>query len=60
MADWNMRLLMISDVQADIEALHALDERYDHLICLGDLVDYRASPPGATVAAATFFLCSAR
>jgi protein phosphatase len=39
-----MRILMISDVHANIEALQALNERYDHLICLGDLVDYGPSP----------------
>jgi putative phosphoesterase len=39
-----MRILIISDVHANIEALHALNERYDHLLCLGDLVDYGPSP----------------
>jgi protein phosphatase len=39
-----MRILIISDVHANIEALQALDERYDHLLCLGDLVDYGPSP----------------
>ena len=39
-----MRILIISDVHANIEALQALDERYDQLICLGDLVDYGPSP----------------
>lgn len=39
-----MRILIISDVHADLEALQALDERYDRLICLGDLVDYGPSP----------------
>jgi protein phosphatase len=39
-----MRLLIVSDVHANIEALQALNERYDHLICLGDLVDYGPSP----------------
>ena len=39
-----MRILIISDVHANIEALQALNERYDYLICLGDLVDYGPSP----------------
>lgn len=39
-----MRILIISDVHANIEALQALNERYDHLLCLGDLVDYGPSP----------------
>jgi putative phosphoesterase len=39
-----MRILIISDVHANIEALQALNERYDHLMCLGDLVDYGPSP----------------
>lgn len=39
-----MRILIMSDVHANIEALQALMERYDELICLGDLVDYGPSP----------------
>jgi protein phosphatase len=39
-----MRILIISDVHANIEALQALEERYDQLLCLGDLVDYGPSP----------------
>ena len=39
-----MRILLISDVHANIDALQALDERYDQLLCLGDLVDYGPSP----------------
>lgn len=39
-----MRILIISDVHANLEALQALDEHYDQLICLGDLVDYGPSP----------------
>jgi putative phosphoesterase len=39
-----MRLLIISDVHANLEALAALKESYDHLLCLGDLVDYGPSP----------------
>jgi putative phosphoesterase len=42
-----MRILIISDVHANIEALQTLSERYDHLICLGDLVDYGPSPQEA-------------
>jgi putative phosphoesterase len=39
-----MRILIISDVHANIEALQALKEPYDYLLCLGDLVDYGPSP----------------
>jgi hypothetical protein len=38
-----MRILIIPDVHANIEALETLNERYNHLICLGDLVDYGPS-----------------
>ena len=39
-----MRTLIISDGRANIEALQALKEPSDHLLCLGDLVDYGPSP----------------
>jgi predicted phosphodiesterase len=39
-----MRFLIISDEHANIEALQALNEHYDYLLCLGDLVDYGPSP----------------
>jgi putative phosphoesterase len=39
-----MRILIISDVHANSEALQALKEPYDYLLCLGDLVDYGPSP----------------
>lgn len=39
-----MRILIISDIHANIEALEAIREEYDCFICLGDLVDYGPSP----------------
>ncbi len=39
-----MRILIISDIHANIEALEAIRERCDYLFCLGDLVDYGPSP----------------
>jgi len=39
-----MRILLISDIHANIEALTALDENFDALLCMGDLVDYGPSP----------------
>jgi predicted phosphodiesterase len=39
-----MRCLIISDIHANIDALEALDESCDHLLVLGDLVDYGAAP----------------
>jgi putative phosphoesterase len=35
-----MRIAIISDVHANLAALEAIEERYDFLLCLGDLVDY--------------------
>ncbi len=40
-----MRIVIISDVHANIAALQALPERqYDQLWCIGDLVDYGPNP----------------
>jgi predicted phosphodiesterase len=39
-----MRYLILTDIHANIDALDALDEPYDLLLALGDLVDYGAAP----------------
>ena len=39
-----MKLLVISDIHANIDALDAIDEEYDQLLCLGDIVDYGPEP----------------
>jgi protein phosphatase len=39
-----MRYLILTDIHANIDALNALDEPYDRLLVLGDLVDYGAAP----------------
>lgn len=39
-----MRYLILTDIRANIDALDALDEPYDRLLALGDLVDYGAAP----------------
>lgn len=41
-----MRLLLISDLHGNIEALQAILElvKYDRIFCMGDLVDYGPSP----------------
>jgi len=39
-----MKILILSDIHANIEALEAIKEGYDYLFCLGDLVDYGPSP----------------
>jgi len=39
-----LRILILSDIHANIEALQAINEPYDHILCLGDLVDYGPSP----------------
>src|SRR5882724_3484362 len=39
-----MKILILSDIHANIEALEAIKEEYDCLFCLGDLVDYGPSP----------------
>lgn len=42
-----MRCLIVADVHANIEALRALDESWDKLLFIGDLVDYGAAPEEA-------------
>lgn len=39
-----MRFLILTDIHANIDALDAIDESYDQLLVLGDLVDYGAAP----------------
>ena len=39
-----MRYLILTDIHANIDALQAIDEPYDRLLVLGDLVDYGAAP----------------
>jgi putative phosphoesterase len=39
-----MKILIISDIHANAEALAALPGGYDRLFCLGDLVDYGPDP----------------
>ncbi|MBI3301279.1 MAG: metallophosphoesterase family protein [Deltaproteobacteria bacterium] len=39
-----MRIVIISDVHANLAALEAVRELYDFLLCLGDLVDYGPQP----------------
>ena len=39
-----MKILVLSDIHANLAALQAVQEDYDHLICLGDLVDYGPQP----------------
>jgi putative phosphoesterase len=39
-----MKILLLSDIHANFEALSAIAEEYDALLCLGDLVDYGPSP----------------
>ena len=39
-----MRILVVSDIHANWQALSAIDEPYDLCLCLGDLVDYGPDP----------------
>lgn len=39
-----MRILVISDIHANWPALRAIREDYDYCLCLGDIVDYGATP----------------
>jgi putative phosphoesterase len=39
-----MRLAIISDIHANLAALESIEEPYDLLLCLGDLVDYGPQP----------------
>jgi len=42
-----MRYLILTDIHANIDALDALDENYDRLLVVGDIVDYGAAPEEA-------------
>ena len=42
-----MRYLIVTDIHANLEAINAIEEPYDRLLCLGDLVDYGAAPEEA-------------
>ena len=39
-----MRILVVSDIHANLAALAAIDEPHDVCLCLGDLVDYGPDP----------------
>lgn len=40
-----MKVLVISDIHSNIEALQiAMDEKFDEVICIGDIVDYGPNP----------------
>lgn len=39
-----MRYLVLSDIHANPDALQAIDEPHDAVICLGDIVDYGPDP----------------
>lgn len=39
-----MRILVLSDIHGNYEALKAVDEKFDALLCLGDLADYGPAP----------------
>lgn len=39
-----MRIAIISDIHANLAALESIQEPYDLLVCLGDLVDYGPQP----------------
>jgi putative phosphoesterase len=39
-----MRILVVSDIHANLEALRRIPEGHDRLLCLGDLVDYGPDP----------------
>jgi predicted phosphodiesterase len=42
-----MRYLVLTDIHSNIDALEAIDESYDQLLVLGDLVDYGPAPERA-------------
>ncbi len=42
-----MRYLILTDIHANIDALQALNEQFEKLLVLGDLVDYGAAPEEA-------------
>lgn len=39
-----MRILVLSDIHGNIDALEAIDEPYDRILFLGDVVDYGPAP----------------
>ena len=39
-----MRILVVSDLHANIEALRSVPQDFDHVLCLGDVVDYGPDP----------------
>jgi putative phosphoesterase len=39
-----MRILIVSDIHANWQALEAIDQTFDVCLCLGDLVDYGPDP----------------
>jgi putative phosphoesterase len=39
-----MRILVVSDIHGNIEALSRIPEGFDRVLCLGDLVDYGPEP----------------
>lgn len=39
-----MRTLAISDIHGNIDALQAIDEDYDNIVCMGDITDYGPDP----------------
>ncbi len=55
-----MRILILSDIHGNFEALSAIDEKYDELWVLGDLVNY-GPDPGAVIdfirSTATLVVC---
>lgn len=42
-----MRYLILTDIHANIDALQAIKESFDHVLFLGDLVDYGPAPEEA-------------
>ncbi len=42
-----MRCLVITDIHGNIDALNAIEEKFDRLLVLGDLVDYGGAPEEA-------------
>lgn len=42
-----MRFLILADIHANVDALEAIDESFDSLLVLGDVVDYGPAPEDA-------------
>lgn len=40
----DVRVLVVSDIHANWQALRRIPDRFDHVLCLGDLVDYGPDP----------------